>query len=1103
MLGKTFCALAAAAAALTAQVGAQGSPDILTTVGTSIATTSETDAQVFLLWSSDTRSLLDGKRFAIFRKSGHFDAATPYGFAGFVEAQNSPVIIRTLLTRALALGGDLGTLEETLDALFAGTADVSALADDLPDPGERVARKLVYLLEAARSDERIRHSLVLASRNHPGISLVLGQAFTEAQPAGARVSYEVRACPPGVFDPDLCSRVIGRVTLIPGQPTQLPAPGAPFAVLPEEVQQGHLNARLRWATPDVLRRRVVLHYGYDVLRVPTDRVATYGWNINLPDWNIEFARAEPRATRVNRFPILPEVLLDAVEADPDSAGAAPTNIYFFTDDNRRFEEGNVPFNNGAAFTYYVAARDILGRFGTSSPGSPVIIRDRLAPPPPRLLEAHPVSHPNSGQAIKVSFQTNISPMSNGEITKAYHLYRWSALEDIDIRSAATPIASLPHAGADSNGRLEFEDHAGLAGGPSVPGEIVWYTVRAEDASITDGAGNGNFSNHSRPVSAALRDLDAPTAPGGTVTVDCLEPFVDTLQALPPGLPTLEPVGAPDLKSLQLACFKKNGNEPFDWVEFWAGDTTRPNLLIARAYFPTPDAPFVVTSIEVPIPVKPGQTLDIYCRASARGNISEFSKAVMLDVSDNTKRFGAYFEAELQITRAPAGDDCPNHVGGGNEPEVAFDLPIDAVAWSILMRVDDGPYQLVAQGTREGDNNSVSVLIDALPPYARSLCLYLQVFDASGNGSGLRELACFGVLAPELPQPLLSSPEGIGTQATPMAKLSWFCPSASVDRFRLFVAVQGDESQVPLELSDELGLGGEFISPGPAPQHDEIFRSFETGRLTGDFPPIDNATFELNVKVLPGLTYIYYVQALGPNGEEGPVSNSQTFRWSPPEALYAACAAPLEWPAESVTQNFNQWQADLALRPIDQRIAVSQSNDPNVRGGVIVHIGQLSWNDLTKGQITFPASGLQQKVRPQNGTSNLLAYILPGNLNNFSNYLFEADLFPFVLYRAMVPSTKYVIAGGETYQVSPMIESVTKEVASDLATVRYSVETRIFDPHIFMDHEVTNTGDVLVNIYVRDTQPVIRGTRYQYFLVNFDARSKEITKVRSLGIIQIQ
>ena len=42
--------------------------------------------------------------------------------------------------------------------------------------------------------------------------------------------------------------MLGRVTLVPGQPDPLPAPGAPFEVRPKEPQKGHLNARLRWAT---------------------------------------------------------------------------------------------------------------------------------------------------------------------------------------------------------------------------------------------------------------------------------------------------------------------------------------------------------------------------------------------------------------------------------------------------------------------------------------------------------------------------------------------------------------------------------------------------------------------------------------------------------------------------------------------------------------------------------------------------------------------------------------------------------------------------------------------------------------------------------------
>ncbi len=300
----------------------QTAPTVLTTVATSTSAEPGTNSQVYLLWTSETAALLEGRRTAVFRKSGDFDSAGAHVFVGFVESQKSRPVIRALVVRAAALGQDPLALEETVDSILTGIAGVTDFNSENPDQLDRVARKLIYLLEAARRDEDIRRNLIFVSRDHPAISLVLGQAFTESLPSGTRVSYELRACPPGSFDPNDATRVTGRVTLVPGQPESLPAPDAPFEIVPAERQQGHLNARLRWGTPDELRRRVVLHYGYDLIRVRTVSSEFNGWDVTPPDWNVELARGGTPATRVNRYPVLPDNILTNAQADPQNAAAA-------------------------------------------------------------------------------------------------------------------------------------------------------------------------------------------------------------------------------------------------------------------------------------------------------------------------------------------------------------------------------------------------------------------------------------------------------------------------------------------------------------------------------------------------------------------------------------------------------------------------------------------------------------------------------------------------------------------------------------------------------------------------------------------------------------
>ena len=88
-----------------------------------------------------------------------------------------------------------------------------------------------------------------------------------------------------------------------------------------------------------------------------------------------------------------------------------------------------------------------------------------------------------------------------------------------------------------------------------------------------------------------------------------------------------------------------------------------------------------------------------------------------------------------------------------------------------------------------------------------------------------------------------------------------------------------------------------------------------------------------------------------------------------------------------------------------------------------------------------------------------------------------SLFPVVLYRQQVTNANFPTVSGDVVQVTPMMESIAWGVDGGL--------TKIFDPYILLQWtQSANEGPR--GMFLRDTQPVISGSRYRYLLVRFNA-----------------
>src|SRR6185312_786216 len=164
--------------------------------------------------------------------------------------QTDPAVIKVLLNRAVNLGDDLVELDQRLRNLFQHL---------MPSQGLTVEQKLAIAIQGSLTDVDNYENLALLARLHPGVAMSIGTAYADLISTNGPTTFEVRQ-----FDlaknQDIA--VVGRVTMTAKSPLVLPAPGAPVAV-PEtdnkgnaktNSAKGNLNVKLRWATPNELRR---------------------------------------------------------------------------------------------------------------------------------------------------------------------------------------------------------------------------------------------------------------------------------------------------------------------------------------------------------------------------------------------------------------------------------------------------------------------------------------------------------------------------------------------------------------------------------------------------------------------------------------------------------------------------------------------------------------------------------------------------------------------------------------------------------------------------------------------------------------------------------
>jgi hypothetical protein len=347
--------------------------NLVFTVGTTIQDSGGHNWSYVLIGTPQPQ-LLAGKHFAIFSKPGFPTNAGTFTLRGTIFQQSDPTAINTLLNQSIALGENLTSLSNSLNTLLHKVPGITSL----PLP-----QKVAAGFQVAATDPNTAQMLGLLAHVNPGLTLCAGQAFSEQ--ITVVTTYEVREVN---LATGVAGDVLGRVSIIPGVPVILPAPGYPFQVVTNDPSDD-LRIRLRWGTPPELRRLALLGFGFNVWRLPATNAIAAGYNTNPPTLSQLFS--DSLVVQANQAPVMARQDYSTGHGAGAADDPADLTTYFLSDDNGRSHH-LPPFNDGAQFYYFITARDVLGRDGLVSAGGLAQACRRLRPQPPTSLKVQNALH---------------------------------------------------------------------------------------------------------------------------------------------------------------------------------------------------------------------------------------------------------------------------------------------------------------------------------------------------------------------------------------------------------------------------------------------------------------------------------------------------------------------------------------------------------------------------------------------------------------------------------------------------------------------------------------------------------------------------------------
>ncbi|MCC5788271.1 MAG: hypothetical protein JJT75_01455 [Opitutales bacterium] len=1079
---------------------------------------------VYLSWWPMPDSAWQPEHYAVYYKEGEPDDADSFQLAAQTAAQTDPLTVEYSLARAEEIGEDLDELRNNVEGLF----------DRLvPSEGLRLAEKISLIVEVAEADPETAETLTFLSRRSPAMAMAAGVSFIHEIPSGQTRTYEIRQCPGGSAEPEDCNVVVGRVVVQGGEVKPLPAPGQPVEipyVAPEDDSdlgdpRENLNVRLRWATPPELSRRSLLQFGYDLYRVDYDLAVQNNWDSDSPDREEFLGELENQQgmARVNELPIITEQ--EFTEEDVANLTDDPDN-FFVTDDNNRYKDEGVPFNDGDQFYYFVAARDALGRPGKISEGTPVVICHRIPPQAPRRVEVenhytYEEDTDTQRQVFRVSWD-EAEPRDDGPEIEEYWIYRWDT-SDEHLQFDALPFNELP-IGSLTGGRVatvsadstEYIDNTGehpflsysREGDLSTPPEIeaehanrtFWYTVRAVDAS----ACGGNFSGNSAPAYGVLRERFGPDTPDGGVSGNCREITLEPVDA------DLRPGDGPYNDSLvYLELEVRRGDQDIEWAEFYIepfGADKRSYL--GRHYFEGEEVILSVSKrLRKEFLAEAGRDNLLLARTgNDEGDKSDFAPTVRVvnevsfDEGQPFVQFRAFYTEMDDEVDCGTHDPTPSLPGSGEVTpiEVNFNLTPQTEEWKLYRRIDGGSLSLIRQGIDSYDEVSEISFSDyELPAAGGRICYYAQLFDRHGNPSAFRRLGCLQAdPRTELPQPMLSPLSPIGEDPeNGGAKIEWFAAPAGVERFELWI--RSDEGVTENDLADELRMNLPpeplntplfTLRPVDTEEGTEFYRSYLTGRVGANFSTDEGPEHVVHwtENFSSGTEYHVRVRALDPNGNAGPWSNEETFIWTP-EVDFSDpfdpedCVVP--WPIRGTPGVDGDFAVEEPEGTFSASLkAVINPTNPANQDQVAYSGGAVRVGFVDFGFAEFEVPDQYDRIDPDEEEG---FFLMPRETEtaDIDDAFYERrngeTLTNFMLYRYQVPSDFWPEVSGDVYQVSPLIEGIAHTEVDIEGEDAFAVH----DPYIMLI-PIDGTNRRVFDVYVKDTQPIQQEASYRYLLVRF-------------------
>jgi len=1130
----------------------QGTENLLTTLGTTVDSTVDGKTHAYLLWQPGDAAVTFGKRYAIHSKPGDADSPAPFTRLGIQTLQGSPNTVRAMLELGVKIDPGAADAPGRIDALYRqllfDPEDPAPPEDPDPtppiDPAIEVAGKLLFIMQSAATDSETLSRLFFLGRAHPGVMMALGHGFSIPVAAGVH-TFEVRE----VDSADNDLRVVGRVTLDTANPVIPAAPAAPFPV-PHTVKpadyhtvspKDHLNVRLRWGIPPGLRGQMPHTFGFDMFRVKKDDAETLGWHVSPPpraDLLAAVAASvptdlDPDFARANTLPILVGDLLTPAEAsNPDD-----TERIDFSDDGVWHLDSNGdpvrrPYQDGEAFYFFVAARNICGIPGEISPGALVVMCDTLPPKPPSIesvtsqftAPATPAGWKGQGgtQHLQVKLRQLPQEPASGAATR-YYIYRWSRSQEYLDNVGNPLIGRIGHVDHEPGQTFATFDDNG-AGAPTLATHAdrsVWYTVRAAGVSACP---DEILSGHSAPLPGFLRDFKAPdTASGDFVICRQLPTAIyQGSQATDPGQYDLpkDYVGvtiraersSPVIVAADIEVFLNNSKQEPIIIHSKRHSYRKSDQLLVNLPYRQPDNEANIMVIRV-------------SGVTAHGQVSAAAVASEVNLKNDPYLVHSF--------RLEARQDCgpvssapgprPVHeaydVAGNLNPiigSISFDPGQGVREWRVYRRVgSDGELSLIAKNEGDSLASPAPWVDDALPAANGSrVCYFVQVLDQNANPSPLFPIGCTTLLNPDLPTPMLAPAKITGENGDRMTvALEWFCDPVGVDRFEILVAREGGGIPDPEGLSGL--LASEALAGISADFPDLEFHRFQTTRVGGILG--NGPGFVAEIDLPADATHFFAVRACGPGEPDarasGSASNVASARWVIPPAVNQPI---IPWPARPLPGRYDHrlpiGQYTTAEGPLWPLVLPT---DFGVATTFLVGVTKHPLQTNTLG--TF--ASLQSPEPPENHLFHLRES--RGSATPLT------ELMPFMLFRYQLPSDRFPDARANIVQCTPLIDRMSWRQAGDKdGKDFYEIRDPWFrfldgrfssvpipvsgiwnsqrQPDLGIPANLTNPPPYLEDftgmILLCDLLPVTVGARYRHLLVQFDARG-EIKRVIPLDPVQ--